>query len=139
MKQNVVDGEVVYRAPTQRWIENGHIFLWLLKDTCWALGWKWGGIFMIFPTMGVALYILWRSRYHRAEFFHNIAICLWISANTVWMISEFLEVDKEYKKYAVALFVTGIITLLVYYIIFFNKDRRSEKQQDENSGKAVDQ
>ena len=131
MEQNVNKGEGYYVAPTQRWIENGHIFLWLLKDTCWVLGWKLGGIFMIFPTMSVAFYILLRSRHLRAELFHNIAICLWISANTVWMISEFLMVDEEYKKYAAVLFGIGIATLLFYYIFFFAKDRRFEKEQED--------
>jgi len=115
-------------APTKRWIENGHIFLWLIKDTCWALVWKPGGIFMIFPTLSVAIYILWRSRKIRAEFFHNLAVCLWISANSVWMVTEFLGIDKEYKKYAVFIFLTGIVLLFIYYLFFFKKDRQKEEQ-----------
>ena len=120
-------GQGLYLSSTHRWIENGHIFLWLLKDTCWALVWKPGGIFMIFPTLSVAIYILYRSRYNRTEFFHNLAVCLWISANSVWMVTEFLGVDKEYKKYAVFIFLIGIVVLLVYYIFFFRKDREKEK------------
>jgi hypothetical protein len=127
MEQNEIKGEVPYVSPTHRWIENGHIFLWLLKDTCWATVWKPGGIFMIFPTLSVAIYILWRSRHHRAEFFHNLAICLWISANSVWMVSEFLGVDKEYKKYAVMIFAVGIALLCFYYLFFFKKDKAKEK------------
>lgn len=128
MEQNIDKGQGLYLSPTHRWIENGHIFLWLLKDTCWVLVWKLGGIFMIFPTLSVALYILWRSRHIRAEFFHNLAVCLWISANSVWMVTEFLGVDKEYKKYAVFIFLIGIAVLLVYYIFFFRKDKEKEKQ-----------
>ena len=116
------------RTHTPKWIENGHIFLWLLKDTCWALVWKPGGIFMIFPTLSVAIYILYRSRSNRAELFHNLAICLWITANSVWMTTEFFGIDKEYKKYAVGIFLIGIALLLVYYIFFFRKDRLKEKQ-----------
>jgi cbb3-type cytochrome oxidase subunit 3 len=128
MEQKLIRNEVAYVAPTSRWIENGHIFLWLLKDTCWVTLWRPGGIFMIFPTLGVAFYILWRSRRHRAELFHNLAICLWITANSVWMVSEFLGVDKEYKKYSVVIFLIGILLLLVYYIFFFRKDRQNEKE-----------
>ena len=106
-----------------RWIENGHIFLWLIKDTCWALVWKPGGIIMIFPTLSVAIYILWKSRHDRAELFHNVAVCLWITANSVWMVTEFLNIDKQYKKYAVFIFLIGIATLLVYYIFFFRRDK----------------
>lgn len=119
-------------TPVHRWVENGHIFLWLLKDTCWALVWRPGGIIMIFPTLSVAFYILWRSRGIRSEFFHNLAVCLWIMANSVWMVSEFLNVDKEYKKYAVVIFIIGILLLLVYYIFFFRKDQEKERAQNLN-------
>lgn len=111
---------------SHRLIENAHICLWLVKDTCWALLWKPGGIVMIFPTIGVALYILWRSRENRSEVFHNLAVTLWICANSVWMLSEFFAVEKQYKQYAVVLFLTGIAVLLVYYLFFFRKDRAKE-------------
>ena len=128
MEQIIDKGQGLYISSTQRWIENGHIFLWLLKDTCWVLVWRPGGIFMIFPTLSVAIYILWRSRKIRAEFFHNLAICLWISANSFWMVTEFLGVDKEYKHYAVYLFLAGITLLLYYYIFYFRKDRKNEEE-----------
>ena len=85
---------------------------------------------MIAPTLGVATYILWRSRHIRAEFFHNLAVCLWITANSFWMVTEFLNVDKQYKIFAVYIFFTGIALLLVYYIFFFRKDRQLEKEQE---------
>ncbi len=115
----------IHIAPRYRWIENGHIFLWLIKDTCWAMVWRPGGIFMIVPTISVALYILWKSRHIRAELFHNIAVVLWISANSVWMIGEFYE--RETRPWAVALFVTGLLLLLVYYLFFFARDRRGRQ------------
>lgn len=130
MEQQMKKGESIYVAPVHRWIENGHIFLWLLKDSCWAGGWQLGGMFMIFPTIAVALYILWRSRSHRPELFHNLAICIWIIANSLWMVSEFYEVDAEYKKYVVMIFVTGILLLLAYYIFFFKQDRLKEKEAE---------
>jgi hypothetical protein len=111
--------------PTNyRWIENGHIFLWLIKDTCWALVWKPGGIFMIFPTLSVAFYILWKSKHIRAELFHNLAVCLWIMANSVWMIGEFFE--KETRPYAVLIFLTGLALLVVYYAFYFRRDLRAK-------------
>jgi hypothetical protein len=104
-----------------RWIENGHIFLWLIKDTCWAMVWKPGGIFMIFPTIAVAFYILWKSKHIRAELFHNLAVCFWILANSIWMAGEFFE--KETRPYAVILFLAGLSLLIIYYIFFFKKDQ----------------
>jgi len=108
-----------------RWIENGHIFLWLIKDTCWAMVWRPGGIFMIFPTLSVAFYILWKSRHVRAEVFHNLAVCLWIMANSVWMVGEFFEIEA--RPYAVCFFLAGLSLLLVYYIFFFRKDKKNEE------------
>ena len=81
---------------------------------------------MIVPTLGVAFYILWQSRHIRAELFHNLAVCLWIIANSVWMVGEFFL--KETRPYAVAIFLTGLALLIVYYLFFFSKDRRKEKQ-----------
>jgi len=119
-------------AANYRWIENGHIYLWLMKDTCWAMEWRPGGIFMIVPTLSVAIYILLRSRHNRAELFHNLAVCLWISANSVWMIGEFFKL--ELRPWAVGIFVTGLLLLTFYYIFFFKTDRRRESEMDEAAG-----
>jgi hypothetical protein len=110
-----------------RWIENGHIFLWLIKDTCWAMEWKPGAIFMIFPTLAVAFYILWRSARIRSEVFHNIAVCLWIMGNSIWMLGEFY--DHETRPYAVALFGMGLIAMLFYYTVYFRKDQKKLREE----------
>lgn len=69
--------------------ENFHIVLWLLKDTCWVMDFKVPGLIMILPTISVALHITWLHRKSMAELLHNLAVVLWISANSVWMIGEF--------------------------------------------------
>jgi hypothetical protein len=107
---------------THRWIENAHILLWLIKDTCWATVWKPGGIFMIIPTLSVAFYILWKSRYHKAELYHNAAVCFWIMANSVWMLGEFM--GKEWRPVAVIFFSAGLLVLCIYYLFYFRKDRK---------------
>lgn len=112
-------------SPRYRWIENAHILLWLIKDTCWALEFKPGGIFMIVPTIGVAFYITWQGRRVRAELFHNLAVCLWILANSIWMLGEFF--NHETRPYAAGLFITGLVVLAVYYLFYFRKDRRKDK------------
>ena len=48
---------------------------------------------MIVPTIGLAFYISWISRRDKAELFHNLAVCCWISANSTWMIGEFYYED----------------------------------------------
>ncbi len=125
MQKEIKKEGTVKLTPAFRFLENGHILLWLIKDTCWAMTWRPGGIFMIAPTLGVAFYILWKSRHHRAELFHNIAIFLWISANSVWMTGEFFKI--ELKPYVVSIFFTGLTVLAIYYLFFFAKDRREEK------------
>lgn len=113
--------------PTQiisryRWIENGHIFLWIIKDTCWAFEYRAGGMLMIIPTVSIALYILWRSRHIVTEFVHNIAVCLWLFANSIWMLGEFF--DKDTRNYAIMLFAIGLVILTIHYLFYFIKGRK---------------
>ncbi|OSZ78733.1 hypothetical protein CAP35_10940 [Chitinophagaceae bacterium IBVUCB1] len=112
----------IHVSPTFRWIENAHILLWLIKDFCWAMEWKAGGIIMIFPTVSVAFYLLFKSRKVRAELYHNLAVCFWILANSTWMVGEFNDIDL--RIYAATLFGSGLVVLAVYYALYFKKDSR---------------
>lgn len=103
-----------------RRLENGHILFWLLKDTCWVLEFKLGGVLMIVPTMGMAFLLLWKLRRSRAEVFHNGAVCFWIAANSVWMLGEFFE--WPLRNIAAGLFLAGLGLLLFYYLVFFRKE-----------------
>ena len=98
-----------------RKVENLHILLWLLKDVCWVNEWKSMGTFMVLPTLSVALWLTWKSREDRVELIHNIAVSLWILANSTWMLGEFFWQDKT-KPLAVTFFVLGIVILLFYYV-----------------------
>jgi hypothetical protein len=108
-----------------RWVDNLHILFWLIKDMCWAMFYRPGGLFMIVPTFGVAIYILVKSWGCRSEFFHNLAVCLWIAANSLWMAGEFFSL--ELRHYAVILFIVGLAVIATYYIFFFRADRRKAK------------
>lgn len=110
---------------THRLVENGHILLWLIKDTCWALEWKLLGITMIVPTVSVAFYLLWRARHLRSETFHNLAVCIWIVANSIWMIGEFNDADM--RPVSASMFIAGLLVLAVYYIFFFRKEVRTQR------------
>ena len=76
------------------------------------------GIAMIFPTLAIAIFIAWRTRHIMAELTHNIAIALWISANSMWMIAEFFAVDDIVKPYCLIPFSLGLLVLLYYYLIY---------------------
>jgi hypothetical protein len=119
---------VSHEKSAPRWIENLHIFLWLIKDTCWATAWRPGGIFMIIPTISVAIYLLFRSRKNRTDLYHNAAVCMWISANSIWMVGEFF--NKDLRPMAVVFFGLGLAILLIYYIFYFRTDNRTEKELD---------
>ena len=99
-------------------MENLHILFWLAKDICWCLVFKTVGIAMIVPTLSIAIFIAWRTRHIVAELTHNIAITLWISANSMWMIAEFFTVDEKLKPYCLIPFSLGLLVLLYYYLIY---------------------
>lgn len=114
----------VYAIPLRyRKMENLHIVFWLLKDISWCMIWRPLGIAMIFPTLIIAIVIAVRTRQYMSEVCHNIAIVVWIMANSYWMISEFLSFDTyplfgeyTYKHLAIIPFSLGILILGYYYI-----------------------
>jgi hypothetical protein len=117
----------LYIIPAKfRKIENLHILFWLVKDLCWCLAFKPLGIVMIAPTLLIALWIAWRTRHIAAELAHNVAIAIWIIANSMWMVSEFWGVDEKVKPYCLIPFSLGIVILLYYYLIYVPLQRRKE-------------
>ena len=113
-----------------RKMENLHIVFWLFKDISWCLIWKPIGIVMIIPTFVISLVIAWRTRQFVSELCHNIAISVWIAANSYWMISEFLGFDEKivtgditYKHLALIPFLSGVIILAYYYLYWKPKHK----------------
>lgn len=111
-----------------RRFENIHILLWLVKDLCWVTFSKAAGVMMIIPTLLLAIFITWKNRAIKAELAHNIAICMWICANSVWMIGEFYFNDTT-RELAVVFFVTGLLSMLYYYFAaLFTNNLTSRKK-----------
>ncbi|MFM7218600.1 MAG: hypothetical protein ACKO1U_11325 [Bacteroidota bacterium] len=110
-----------------RRFENFHILLWLVKDLCWVTLSKAAGVMMIIPTLLLALFITWKNRHDRAELLHNIAICMWICANSIWMIGEFYLADST-REIAVVFFVTGLLSMLYYYFAELLKNGRGSRK-----------
>jgi len=115
-----------YLIPLRyRKMENLHIVFWLFKDVAWCMFWKPLGILMIIPTLIISIVIAWRTRMYVSELCHNLAISVWISANSYWMVSEFLHFDAKplfgvytYKHLAIIPFVMGILILGYYYLYY---------------------
>lgn len=122
----------VYNIPLRyRKMENLHIVFWLFKDISWCMMWRPLGIAMIFPTLIIAIVITWRTRHMMSEWAHNLAIVLWISANSYWMISEFFHFDGNtvygnitYKYIAIIPFVAGILVLAWFYLWYAPRNRQ---------------
>ena len=118
--------KTTYSIPIKyRKMENLHIVFWLLKDLSWCMIWKPLGIAMIFPTLIIAIIITIRTRQYVSELCHNIAIVVWITANSFWMVSEFFEFDEvpvygdiTYKYLSIIPFAIGILILAWYYIFY---------------------
>ena len=123
MSENLPLTESSYRIPlSYRKMENLHIVFWLFKDVAWCMVWRPLGIAMIFPTLIVSIVIAWRTRQYVSELCHNLAITIWITANSYWMISEFVGFDTKilfghytFKHLAMVPFGIGIGILAFYY------------------------
>lgn len=123
----------IYAIPIKyRRMENLHIVFWLFKDISWCMIWKPLGIAMIFPTMIIAVVISIRTRQYMSELCHNLAVVLWIVANSYWMISEFFMFDSNvlfgsytFKHLALIPFLSGIFILAFYYL-WWKPGHRSE-------------
>jgi hypothetical protein len=128
------ENEPLYVIPARyRKMENMHIVFWLFKDISWCMIWKVLGIAMIFPTLIISIIIAWRTRQLKSELAHNLAITFWISANSLWMISEFFGFDTmpvgsyfEGKHLALIPFAIGVIILAYYYAF----QKRYEAQEE---------
>ena len=99
--------------------ENFHIILWLLKDTCWLLHLKALGTIMVFPTLGMALFIAWKTRNDLSHFTPNLAVTFWISANITWMLGEFYE--YEFRLPTFVLFGLGMLCICFYFYQLIKK------------------
>ena len=87
--------------------------------------WRPLGVIMIVPTLLISIIIAWRTRKIFSELCHNLAIVVWISANSFWMCSEFFKVDTievyngiTVKHLAMIPFLTGVLILAYYYLIY---------------------
>lgn len=121
-----MSNEPTYNIPIRyRKMENLHIVFWLLKDISWCMLWRPLGIAMVLPTLVIAVIISWRTRQYMSEICHNVAITVWIAANSYWMISEFFHFDSmivfgniTYKYLAIVPFGIGILLLAYYYLVW---------------------
>ncbi len=124
-----------YAVPASfRRMENMHVVFWLFKDISWCMIWEELGIIMIAPTLSIAIWISWKNRHIKSELAHNLAIVFWISANSYWMISEFMVFDEAIiwqeftgKHISLIPFLAGVFVLAWYYLVQRPKEIRLNK------------
>ena len=127
--------QATFEIPASfRKMENMHIVFWLFKDISWCMTWKVLGLTMILPTLIISIIIAWRTRNLKSELAHNLAITFWITANSIWMISEFFHFDtmvvwKQFEGRHLALipFSIGILSLANYYLFQKRKEERESQ------------
>jgi hypothetical protein len=124
-----------YAVPASfRRMENMHVVFWLFKDISWCMIWEELGVIMIIPTLSIAIWISWKNKHIKSELAHNLAIVFWISANSYWMISEFMAFDEmdiwgEFTGKHISLipFLAGVLILTWYYLVQRPKEIRLHK------------
>lgn len=90
-------------------LEHFHSLLWLLKDICWLLLLPIVGSIILVPTVGLAIFISWKSFSDRFQFFQNLSITFWVSANATWMVGE-LFYDDTTRPYALGFVTLGLVS-----------------------------
>jgi len=93
-----------------------HIPLWLLKDISWLMVWKPLGVFMIIPTVLVAILLCIATRKVIDKFMLNFSTLCWIIANSNWMLGEFYE--WNFKPFSFVFFCIGIVVMSIYFVIY---------------------
>lgn len=66
-----------------------------------------------------------------AEFTHNLAVIFWITANSLWMITEFFAWGDEARYYALIPFGMGLAVLVYYYGIYTPLNYRKLKMVED--------
>ena len=97
-----------------RKLENAHLPLWLLKDTCWMMQWRIAGMLMVVPTIAVALWMIYHTRQTNEKWI-NVATTFWIIGNSYWMCVEFFGMETLLKQYTLIPFVMGFIAVIIFY------------------------
>lgn len=109
--------------------EHLHIPCWLVKDICWGLEFKTLGVCMIFPTLFLAIILSIKTRKNLPELFPNIAIALWITANSIWMCDEFFELGI--KELCFIPFIFGLLIVGYWLVFYFPSIWKQYKEEEQ--------
>jgi len=87
-----------------------HFSSWLLKDVFWLLKWKLLSTFMVIPTLGLTIYILFKTKKFLSI---ETIFSSWVMTNIFWMLHELYDTPL-YLSYP--FIILGIFTIVLYLI-----------------------
>ena len=76
---------------------------------------------MIIPTLLLAFFIVYKS-VKTNEVYLNIAVFFWITANSLWMLMEFFNHDRN-KNLSAIPFALGFLFVAIFYIKSFIQNK----------------
>lgn len=79
--------------------------------------WRPLGLMMIVPTLSLAAYLVWMQRRKMEDFWPNVAILCWISANSVWMLDEFYALGI--RRFCLVFFGLGFVAIGWWLVRYF--------------------
>ena len=113
------------RSDNKIRLEHFHSLLWLLKDMCWLQLWPTLGPIILVPTVGLAVFISWKSFSDRFQFFQNLSVMFWLTANAIWMVGE-LFYDDTTRPYSLIFILMGLVCWVWSCFISY-RNKKEEK------------
>lgn len=94
-----------------------HILFWVIKDSCWLLGFKLLGTCMIAPTLILSGIMCFKQKKDKRALAAELSVFFWISANSTWMLDEFFDIGT--KNIAAYFFIAGLFCISYSYFTPF--------------------
>lgn len=108
-----------------RYVENIHLYFWLLKDLAWALDYKEMGItfgLIAILWLGILFYYAIRAK-STEEIYFLVPTSLWLIGNYLWMQGELENNDdaigRPNGKYCM---ISGMVIIIFYYAFLHTKN-----------------
>lgn len=128
-----------------RYIENIHLYFWMLKDLAWSLDYRDFG--MVFGTIAVlwlgVLYWHACKKSSTEELYFLIPTTLWLFGNFIWMTGELIYNNDNLRPLGADCMLIGIILVMFYHIFVkwlgmmeLKPNLQAEKMYNENGMKS---
>lgn len=129
-----------------RYVENIHLYFWMLKDLAWSLDYRDFG--MVFGTIAILWLgmLYWNAIKAKSteEIYFLIPTSLWLIGNYLWMTGELVNSDDDYLRPKGSYCMIAGMCLTIFYHIFvkwlglmeLKPNEKAEKLYNENGLKS---